>query len=133
MKITYQSLISLVGLHENYLNNLLNRYETKLVEDIPEFLSENWAMALYSDNFSKLIIKLKGIIQDKDEIENIQNIISTVVNNNLSLDRATLKSFLSNITEETKKNIELEILSFLGENGNQLPFYHIPHLSSNFN
>jgi hypothetical protein len=130
MRITYQSLISLVGLHENYLNNLLNRYETTLVEDIPEFLSENWALALYSDNFSKLVIKLKGIIQDKDEIENIQTIISTVVNNNLSLDRNTLKSFLTNITDETKKRIELEILNFLGENRNQLPFYHIPHLNN---
>jgi hypothetical protein len=66
----------LVGLHENYLNELLKRYEVKLVEDIPEFLSENWAMALYHDNFSKLVLKLKNVIH---EIKDIQDIIDKVL------------------------------------------------------
>ena len=67
-------------MHENYLNELLARYETKLLEDIPEFLSENWAMALFHDNFSKLILKLKNIIQDnKDVKEEITLIINKVI------------------------------------------------------
>lgn len=126
LKISYHSIVSLVGLHENYLNELLDRYETKLVEDIPDFLSENWAMALYHDNFTKLVIKLKDIIQDKDEIDNIHEMINTVMNNNLSLDRNTLKNMIKNISEATQKKIELEILNFLYENKNHLPFYHIP-------
>ena len=59
--IDYRSLVSLVGLHETYLNKILNRFEGKLVEDIPGFLSENWALALYHDKFSQLVIKLKAI------------------------------------------------------------------------
>ena len=97
-QINYHSIVSLVGLHENYLNELLSRYEFDLITDITEFLSENWAMALFHDNFSKLVIRLKNIIQDKEEIQDIQNIINTVVDNNLSLDRETLKTLLKEKT-----------------------------------
>lgn len=128
LKISYHSIVSLVGLHENYLNELLSRYEINLVEDITEFLSENWAMALFHDNFSKLVIRLKNIIQDKDEIQDIQNIINTVINNNLSLDRDTLKNLLKDISETTQKKIEIEIIQFLHDNRNHLPFYYIPQL-----
>jgi len=65
----------LVGLHENYLNELLARWEVKLVEDIPSFLSENWAMALYHDSFSKLVLKLKNVIQEKADILKIVNMV----------------------------------------------------------
>jgi hypothetical protein len=130
IKIAYQSIMSLVGLHENYLNDIISRYDNKLVDDIPEFLSENWALALYSDNFSKLLVKLKSLLQEKEEIIQIQEIIDSVVNNNLSLDRNSLKNFLHTIPEDTKKKIEFEILNFLSDNRNQLPFYHIPVISS---
>lgn len=83
-------------------------------------------MALFHDNFSKLVIRLKNIIQDKDEIQDIQNIINTVINDNLSLDRETLKNLLKDISEGTQKKIENEIILFLQENRNHLPFYHIP-------
>lgn len=124
IKVNYHSIISLVGLHENYLNEILARYEVKLVEDIPEFLSENWAVALFHDGFSKLVLKLKSIIQDNE----IEKIIQTVVNSNLSLDRNTLKSMLSNISESTQQKIELELMGFLMENRNHLPFYYIPSI-----
>lgn len=65
----------MVGLHENYLNELLARWEVKLVEDIPSFLSENWAMALYHDSFSKLVLKLKNVIQEKADILKIVNMV----------------------------------------------------------
>ena len=129
-KINYHSIVSLVGLHENYLNELLSRYEIDLITDITEFLSENWAMALFHDNFSKLVIRLKNIIQDKEEIQDIQNIINTVVDNNLSLDRETLKTLLKDISENTQKKIEMEIIAFLEENRNHLPFYYIPEIKN---
>ncbi len=128
MKISYHSIVSLVGLHENYLNELLSRYEINLIEDITEFLSENWAMALFHDNFSKLVIRLKNIIQDKDELQEIQNIINTVISNNLNLDRETLKNLLKDVKEGTQKKIEMEIIQFLHDNRNHLPFYYIPSM-----
>lgn len=87
-------------------------------------------MALFHDNFSKLVIRLKNIIQDKEEIQDIQSIINTVVDNNLSLDRETLKTLLKDISENTQKKIEMEIISFLQENRNHLPFYYIPEIKN---
>jgi len=87
-------------------------------------------MALFHDNFSKLVIRLKNIIQDKEEIQDIQSIINTVVDNNLSLDRETLKTLLKDISENTQKKIEMEIIAFLQENRNHLPFYYIPEIKN---
>lgn len=125
IKVSYSSIVSLVGLHENYLNELLKRYEIKLVEDIPEFLSENWAMALYHDNFSKLVLKLKNVIH---EIKDIQEIIDKAITNKITLERNNLKNIISGIPEEAQKIIETEIILFLYENRNHLLFYHIPNL-----
>ena len=122
-KVNYSSIISLVGLHENYLNELLARFDVKLIEDIPAFLSEDWALALFHDGFSKLVLKLKALIQDPD----IEKIIQHVVNSNLSLDRNTLKNLIFNISENTKQKIEFEVMNFLLENKNHLPFYYLPN------
>jgi dihydrodipicolinate reductase len=78
-------------------------------------------MALFHDGFSKLVLKLKTLIQDPE----IEKIIQTVVSSNLSLDRNTLKNLLNNISEITREKIEIEVLGFLMENKNHLPFYHI--------
>lgn len=120
IKVDYKSIISLVGLHENYLNELLSRYEAKLVEDIPEFLSENWARAIYHDKFNAMITKMKSILQEND----VQNIINNVISKDLSLDKNTLKMLLKDVSEETQQKIEYEIVNFVYENRNLLPFYH---------
>ena len=122
LNVSYNSLISLVGLHESYLNELFARYELNMVEDIPEFLSENWAVAIYHDNFSKLVIKMKTIIQDDD----IESIINNILNNNLTLSRENLKLILKGVSDSTLKKIELELINFLQENKNHLPFYYLP-------
>lgn len=122
LNVSYNSLISLVGLHETYLNELFARYELNMVEDIPEFLSENWAIAIYHDNFSKLVIKMKTIIQDDD----IESIINNILNNNLTLSRENLKLILKGVSDSTLKKIELELINFLQENKNHLPFYYLP-------
>lgn len=127
--VSYSSLISLVGLHENYLNDLFARREVKLVEDVPRFLSENWSMALFHDSFSKLILKLKNIILDKDSSEEIKAIINTIINKNMELSRNNLKSLIKELGVDLKKKVEIEILEFLFENRNHLPFYHIPEIN----
>ena len=123
--IDYRALISLVGLHETYLNNLLKRFKSNLVENIPLFLSENWALATYHDNFSKLIIKLKHILRESD----ILAIVSEVVKNEKELNRKEIDELLGKVEKKTRQKIEYQIVSFLKENKNQLPFYHLPELN----
>ena len=122
--IDYRALVSLVGLHETYLNKLLNRFEEKLITDIPEFLSENWALALYHDKFSQLVINLKAILHEKD----IFDIVGEVINKEKPFDRVDINKILEKVGKRTKAKIEYEIVNFLNENRNHLPFYHIPYL-----
>ena len=123
-QIDYRALVSLVGLHETYLDKLLNRFEGELISDIPEFLSENWALALYHDKFSQLVINLKAILHEKD----IFDIVSDVVGKEKPLDRVVINEILGMVGKRTKAKIEYEIVNFLNENRNHLPFYHIPFL-----
>ena len=39
-----------------------------------------------------------------------------------------MANILNKVEKRTKQKIEFEIVSFLNENKNQLPFYHIPQL-----
>ena len=87
-QIDYRALVSLVGLHETYLNKLLNRFEEKLITDIPEFLSENWALALYHDKFSQLVINLKAILHEKD----IFDIVGEVIGKEKPFDRVDINN-----------------------------------------
>jgi len=123
-QIDYSALVSLVGLHETYLDKLLNRFEGELITDIPEFLSENWALALYHDKFTKLVTNLKAILHEEDII----SIIKDVVDKEKPLDRVVINELLEQVGKRTKSKIEYEIVSFLNENRNHLPFYHIPYL-----
>ena len=123
-QIDYRALVSLVGLHETYLDKLLNRFEGELIKNIPEFLSENWALALYHDKFSQLVINLKAILHEKDIFE----IVKDVVEKEKILDRVVINELLEHVGKRTKSKIEYEIVNFLNENRNHLPFYHIPYL-----
>lgn len=124
--VNYVSLISLVGLHETYLNDLMARSEVELVTDIPQFLSENWSMAIFHDNFSKLILRLKSVILEKDNLVEIQNLINSVNSSKQELDRNYISTIVNSVSIDIKKKIEIEIIQFLYENRNHLPFYHIP-------
>jgi len=58
-EIILQSLWSFVGLHENYLNELTERYENHIIPNAVEFLSENWAIALYHEWFGDFALRMR--------------------------------------------------------------------------
>jgi hypothetical protein len=58
-ELILQSLWSFVGLHENYLNELTSRHEAKIIPNVVEFLSENWAMALYHEWFGDFCLRMR--------------------------------------------------------------------------
>lgn len=61
-EVVLQSLWSFVGLHENYLNNLTARYEKGIIPNVVEFLSENWAIALYHEWFGDFCLRMRSNI-----------------------------------------------------------------------
>lgn len=51
-EVVVPSLNSFIGLSVDYLNKITKRNDSGLIPDIAEFLSENWAIALYHELFS---------------------------------------------------------------------------------
>lgn len=62
-EIILQSLWSFVGLHENYMNQLTSRYESGIIPNAVEFLSENWSIALYHEWFGDFCLRMRQGIQ----------------------------------------------------------------------
>lgn len=59
------------GLHENYLNELTERYENNIIPNAVEFLSENWAIALYHEWFGDFALRMRQGIQSLDDVQKI--------------------------------------------------------------
>lgn len=60
--------MSFVGLSEKYLNQLRTRFKDNLIPNISEFLSENWAMALYHEWFSEFRHIVKNELIQRENI-----------------------------------------------------------------
>lgn len=69
--IILQSLWSFVGLHENYLNSLTSRFEKGIIPNVVEFLSENWAIALYHEWFGDFCLRMRNSIQGLRDVQAI--------------------------------------------------------------
>lgn len=71
--VNVSSIVSFVGLSENYLNQLGIRLHDNLVPNISEFLSENWAMALYHEWFSEFRYLIKSDLLQNDEMMDLMD------------------------------------------------------------
>ena len=71
--VNVSSIVSFVGLSEYYLNQLGIRLESKLIPNIAEFLSENWAMALYHEWFSEFRYIIKSDLIQNEEMFSIMD------------------------------------------------------------
>lgn len=72
-KVLVSSLAGLIGLSETYLNQLAERHSSGLIENISEFLSENWAMALYHQWFSEFRYNLKQKLVDSPDLAHLMD------------------------------------------------------------
>lgn len=70
-EVILQSLWSFVGLHENYLNQLTSRYEAGIIPNVVEFLSENWAIALYHEWFGDFCLRMRQGIRGLSDVQAI--------------------------------------------------------------
>lgn len=97
------SLVSFVGLSEKYLNKLDVRFKDGLIENVSEFLSENWAIALYHEWFSEFRHLTKSEVLQSD---NVTDILEQVAKH------AREGGFIDpKFYEEVKKKIMPEIVS----------------------
>eukprot|EP01147_Barroeca_monosierra_P004107 gene4107-42_t len=92
----------LIGLHEQYLNSAISRYNQGLIGDFFKFFREPWAVALFNDRFRRFLQELTSLIRDNPgaEHEEIENLI-------LKLSRLNIKRL--QIKDETKvEDIKVE-------------------------
>lgn len=125
-EVILQSLWSFVGLHENYLNSLTSRYEQGIIPNVAEFLSENWAIALYHEWFGDFCLRVRQTIQGMQDVQVILEKAFNGTKDGEGIDRETFKELRKMLDSKTVKLIEDETLEFIKVNMNHLPMYYIP-------
>ena len=112
--IVVQSLWSFVGLHENYLNRLTSRYEAGIIPNVTEFLSENWAMALYHEWFGDFCLRIRlgrenfargRGFQDMEEVKEIMTKIYEMTKNSEGVSRDQMSDLMKLLDPTTVKLI----------------------------
>jgi hypothetical protein len=126
-EIILQSLWSFVGLHENYLNQLTSRFDAGIIPNAVEFLSENWAIALYHEWFGDFCLRMRQGIQGLQDVQNIIGLaFDKTSKERKGLSREHIKQLSGMLDKNTVKMIQEETLEFIKTNMNHLPMYYIP-------
>lgn len=125
-EIVVQSLWSFVGLHENYLNQLTSRFENGVIHNVVEFLSENWAIALYHEWFGDFCLRMRQGIQGRADMQEILKKVFDESQNGEGITRERMQKLKKLMDSESSKLIEDETLEFIKVNLNHLPMYFIP-------
>lgn len=64
--IEANNIISIYGMHEKLLNNLMLRFDMVLINDFFDYFRQPWAYALYHDRFSKLWAELELFMEESE-------------------------------------------------------------------
>jgi len=125
-EVVVNSLWGFVGLSETYLNQLTSRYEAGVIPNVVEFLSENWAIALYHDWFSDFCYKVKTSIQERPDIQAIMEKVFEKAATGSGVTREDFDHLKVLLDDSTKKTIKEETMEYIRANMNHLPMYYIP-------
>lgn len=130
-EVILQSLQSFVGLHENYLNSLTSRYEKGIIPNAVEFLSENWAIALYHEWFGDFCVRMRVRAQGMADVQAILEKALEATKNGEGISRQQIHEFRQMLEPGTVRMIQEETLEFIKTNMNHLPMYYIPQKEFN--
>ena len=113
-EISVPSLISLIGLSETYLNRLDERFKSGLIENLAEFMSENWAIALYHEWFSLFRHSLKIKVSEEESVAKTLEEFNQFIEKEGFLNRKHLNERTSELDEELrqKMRVSLALLTF---------------------
>ncbi|XP_075384094.1 cilia- and flagella-associated protein 61 [Tenrec ecaudatus] len=121
--------IRLFGQHEQVLNNLCTRYESKMITDLYDYFTEPWCMALFHDRFIDLRKELRQIITSKEEpdLPSLDQLARQIEDEEINLHEKPRK-YLQKVFQDTiyKPLVEKSILDYLHYNQYHLPMYAWP-------
>jgi hypothetical protein len=122
--VEVQSLWSFVGLSETYLNKLTTRFQSGIIPDVAEFLSENWAIALYHDCFVDFTLRLRMDV--KSSLGDVLDRVGALAGKGRDLTREEFEEMKTQIPEEVRNMIEDRTVEYIRKHQNHLPMYFIP-------
>merc|ERR1712039_631097 len=125
-ELQVESLWSLVGLSETFLNHLFIRWRDGDIPDIVEFLADEWATALFHDRFAEFCDQIKLEMRSQDEVRKVIDSALETVNLKEGLSRELLAQIRANLPRESVKAIQDLLLDYLRKNNNHLKAYFLP-------
>lgn len=70
-QLEWANLQKLVGLPQGYCNRLVLHFDEGLIDDLPAWFRQPWAMALYHDRFAELVTALKAELASRDDVKSL--------------------------------------------------------------
>lgn len=125
-ELQVESLWSLVGLSETFLNHLYVRWRDGDIPDIVEFLADEWATALFHDRFMDFCHQIKLEMLSQEEVKTIINKALDSVNPKEGLSRKLLAQIRAQLPKDSVKAMQDHLLDYLRENTNHLKTYFLP-------
>merc|ERR1711881_104503 len=125
-ELQVESLWSLVGLSETFLNHLYVRWKDKDIPDVVEFLTDEWATALFHDRFMDFCHQIKLEMSAQEEVKEIINRALEGVDKKSGLSRALLAKIRAQLPKDSVKQMQDHLLEYLRENTNHLKTYFLP-------
>jgi hypothetical protein len=125
-ELQVESLWSLVGLSETFLNHLYVRWRDQDIPDVVEFLTDEWATALFHDRFMDFCHQIKLEMSSQEEVKEIINRALEGMDKKSGLSRDLLAKIRSELPKESVKQMQDHLLEYLRENTNHLKTYFLP-------
>jgi len=115
-----QNWICLIGLPEVAVNNLASRFDEKIIPDLPGFLRQNWAMALYHDRFHEFRLAVRQELEGDEEFVGALPFGTTACNLSQQVDVDALVYALPNAKRDI---VRTRLRDFIHINRSQLDMY----------
>lgn len=126
-ELQVESLWSIVGLSETFLNHLYIRWKDGDIPDIVEFLTDEWATALFHDRFMDFCHQVQLEMRAQDDIKAIiDRHLEDPANWKDGLSRKLLDKIRAELPKGSVKAMQDHLLEYLRENTNHLKTYFLP-------
>ncbi|XP_057303252.1 cilia- and flagella-associated protein 61-like isoform X1 [Hydractinia symbiolongicarpus] len=127
--INATNLLCLYGMHERYLNNMVQRYTEGLITDFYSYFNESWCLAIYHDRFKDFRNEIREILSTPEgsEVLSVEERVRRMVREDVSL-CAEEKSHLMDafVGSGCKMAMEERLNCFLDYNKYHLPMFARP-------
>ncbi|XP_065899995.1 cilia- and flagella-associated protein 61-like isoform X2 [Dysidea avara] len=124
--------LSLYGVNEKCINNLLSRHQEELIPDLYNYLREPWAMAIYHDrfvDFQQEVTELLRTPLDNNNPSLEETIQQVAMDADYRVSDDQRQNMLQLFMASSAKNaLEQKLLGYLNHNHYHLPMYARPQL-----